>query len=137
MTSILSWLELAGMTTGFASVFVASPVSLVFAWIGWIRTDRHRRNDLRANALLGALALVSLGEACYFYVLGLQWWTRMQAPPAKELFLNGASIIGAIACLVGLVFVVFAKGRARVSTACAGFFGLFLFLQFTPLAYLP
>ena len=136
-TTALHWLQLVELTISFGSLFLASPASLLFAWIGWFQTDRRCRSDIRTNALLGALVLASLGAGCYLFIFGFEWLVQTQESSAQKIVLDRVGIVGAISCLLGLVVVVFAKGRARVSTACAGFFGLFLFLQFTSLAYLP
>jgi hypothetical protein len=69
--------------------------------------------------------------------MGLQWWTRTQQSPGQKLLLDWVCIVGALCCLAGLAFEAVGNGRARLATASAAFFGLFLFVQFTPLAYLP
>lgn len=131
------WLQTMSMVIGLASVFLAAPVSLIFAWTGWIRTDRHGKDGWRTKALHGALVLVSLAATAYFVALGLQWWTQMQQSPTQKVLLDWVCIIGALFCLFGLLVATLGKGRARVPTACTAFFVLFLFLQSTPLAYLP
>jgi hypothetical protein len=125
------------MVIGLASTFLAAPVSLVFAWLGWIRTDRHEQHSWRKKSLRPALLLVSLAATCYMLAVGLQWWTRAQEPHEYKLLTDWVCIAGALFCLFGLVAAGFGKGRTRVPIACAGMFGLFLFLQSTPLAWLP
>ncbi|HKW16212.1 MAG TPA: hypothetical protein VJO35_01765 [Terriglobales bacterium] len=134
---IWRYFQIVTMTIGMVSVFLASPISLVFAWTGWIRTDRQSTNDLRKRALQFALILVSFAGACFLLAYGWRSLTRGQSSVHETALLNWICIIGALGCLVGLVLAALAKGRARVPAACAGFFGLLLFLQFTPLAYLP
>ena len=125
------------MVIGLASTFLAAPVSLVFSWLGWIRTDRHEQPSWRKKILRTALLLVSLAAICYILAFGLQWWTRAQEPHGYKVLTDWVCIAGALFCLFGLAAAGFGKGRTRVPIGCAGIFGLFLFLRSTPLAWLP
>ena len=98
---MLHWLQRVEIVVGWASVFLAAPVSLIFAWIGWIRADRHGKHGWRTKALHGALVLVSLAATCYAVSLGLQWWTRMQESPTQRVFLDWVCIMGGLFCLSG------------------------------------
>lgn len=136
-TGFLHWVRAVPIMIGLASTFLAAPVSLAFAWLGWIRTDRHEQHSWRTKVLRPALTLVSLAAMCYFLAVGLQWWTRAQEPHAYKVLTDRVCIVGALFCLFGLVATGLGKGRTRVPIGCAGVFGLFLFLQSTPLAFLP
>lgn len=129
--------EAAPMVIGLASTFLAAPVSLAFAWLGWIRIDCHEQDSWRTKILRPALLLVSSAAACYLLAFGLQWATRGREPHGYKALTDSVCIAGAIFCLLGLVVAAFGKGRTRVPIGCAGMFGLFLFLQSTPLAWLP
>lgn len=122
----------------FVSLMVAAPVSLVFGWIAWLRTDRHASTrEWRGKVLFSGLIAATLAAVLFFATLAEMRLTRDHGTAAQTALVNAICLTGAICCMAGMLASVFGKGRSRASVAATGIFGLFVFASITPFAVLP
>lgn len=132
------WIQYAFALSEVISVMAAAPVSLISAWILWTRNDRlSRRDGWRQAMLFAGMLILSLAAAVIALTFGGEWWARDSRSPLQELVLNDLSVTGAMCCMFAVLASALGKGRARLSLAAGGLFGLFLYGIVTPFGIVP